>query len=311
MSKIAFVGDPHIQFNNPICRQDNYFEAMIKKMKYIMKSNEVIIDLGDTFSNPVLDIQATMTVIDMLKTYKEKGGTYYCLIGNHSVYNWNINTISKTTLGLLAKLKLVTILDADLENVCKAISIEEYKIKPLSLNFSKKELPKAKGPHEILVGHAFYAYDKDKRHSLEYEDLKDLGFEYIFFGHDHQPYEPKIIEKTILYRPGSLGRTTSHTYNLERKVFYYQLDTEEKEVEKIVIPAGTRDEVFRYEVIEEKTHKTPEYVYDLESLMQSFRKKASSSVISIRKLLEDNPEVSNEIVEFIADAHEACGLEFV
>ena len=80
---IAFVGDIHLQFNNPSSRVDNYFEAILNKIQQIMKENKYIVSLGDLFSNPVLDIQGTMMFIELLKRYKEQGGTWIEILGNH------------------------------------------------------------------------------------------------------------------------------------------------------------------------------------------------------------------------------------
>ena len=308
---LAIIGDPHIQFNNPSCRQDNYFESIMDKLKQIMKSNSYIIELGDLLSLPVLDIQGTLILVDLLSQYKKQGGRFISLIGNHNIYNWQINTLNKTTTRLLARLNLIDILDADLSEAYSEINLGPFKILPLSLNFSKKELPKAKGQHNILVGHAFYASERDPKHSINYEDIKDLGYEYIFLGHDHEPYKPKIIDNTILYRPGSLGRTTSHTYNLYRKPLYYRINLDSCEIKEVILNSKSSEEIFTYEIINKKQDKTPDYVYDLEALINSYKEKGHSSILSIRKLMEDSSEVTPEIIQFISDIHEACGLEFI
>lgn len=307
---IAIVGDPHVQYNNPVCRLDFYFDAILDKLQQVFNGNKYTVLLGDLFSNPVLDIQGLYRLVGLLNYYKSLGGKLYTIIGNHDIYSWNINTINKTTLGLLAKLELIEIIDANLEGALRDIKIGSYKIIPVPLNYNKNEIPKVDDEHNILIGHCFYAFDKDKKHSLEYEDLKDLGYEYIFFGHDHEYYKPKIIEKSILYRPGSLGRISSHSYNLTRNIIYYQLDIDSKEVSEVKLKVKNKEEVFTHQVIEDKENNTPEYVYDLEALMASFRERTDGT-LSVRKLLEDNAEVSEEIFNFIADVHEACELPFI
>ena len=314
-NSIAFIGDPHLSLNNPVNRIDNYFEASMKKLDEVMRNNEYIVDLGDLTNNPVLDTFATLKLANRLKKYKEDGGHFMSLIGNHNVYNWNTNTLNKTTLGLLNSLGLLEVLDTNAEGCIKNKIIDiDCKITPLPLNFNKNELPKADKEYRIniLVGHAFYAYERDKKHSLDYEHLKDLGYDYIFFGHDHAYYKPlNIGDDSILYRPGSLTRTTKHSYNMTRKIVYYQYDIDNETVEEKTIKcAKPINEIFPQEVIDEKSDNSPEYLVDIEDLLDQLATRKVGT-LSIRKMLEDNPEVPEEVFNFICWCHEECNLDFV
>ena len=310
-NSIAFVGDIHLQFNNPTSRIDNYFEAILNKILQIMKENKYIVSLGDLFSNPVLDIQGTMMFIELLKKYKEQGGTWIEIIGNHTIYNWQLNTINKTTLGLLHKLGLIKILDRSrqIENTLSKMEIEDWTIIPNLLN-TPKEIIDAPTEKSILVGHCYYAFERDKKHSLEYEDLKEKGYKYCFLGHDHQNYKAKVIESTTLYRPGSLAREAAHPYNFDRKIIYYQLDLDTNEIRSIEVEAAEANEIFSLEVINKHNDTTPKYIYDMEELMKSFKQKKTVN-ISIKKMLEENKEIPDKVVNFIKDCYEACEIEFV
>ena len=308
---VAFVGDIHLQFSNPASRVDNYFEAILNKIDQVMKTNKYFISLGDLFSHPVLDIQGTMMFIELLKRYKEKGGVFIEIAGNHTVYNWQLNTVNKTTLGLLHKLNLIQILDRSglIDKAKSSIEIGDYTIVPGLLN-EPKNIIEALNNNSILVAHSYYAFERDKKHSLEYEDLKDKGYKYCFLGHDHQPYQPKIIENTTLYRPGSLAREAAHSYNFDRKIIYYQLDLDTDKVKSIEVECEPASEVFSVEANEKHNDTTPQYVYDMEELMKNFKNKKTVN-ISIRKMLEDNKEIPDRVVNFIKDCYEQCNLEFV
>lgn len=310
-NSIAFVGDPHVQFNNPANRVDNYFQSVIHKLKQVLDNNKYVISLGDTLSNPVLDIQGTMILIELLSNFKKQGGKFYEVLGNHVLYNWNLKTLNKTTIGLLHKLELIEILDrtGEIENSISQLEIGVYTIIP-SLLTKPKDLIPAKQEHSIMVGHNYYNFNRDPKHSLEYDDLKELGYEYVFLGHDHEYYQPKMIENTWLYRPGSLGREAAHSYNFEREIIYYQLDLEDDKVRPIKLDHAPGTEVFSIEAVEKHENPTPTYVYNLEELMKSFKKKSSVSV-SIKKLMEDNDEIPDRIVNFIESCYEACGIPFV
>lgn len=308
---VAFVGDIHLQFSNPASRIDNYFEAILNKIGQVMKANKYFISLGDLFSHPVLDIQGTMIFIELLKEYKEKGGVFIEIAGNHTIYNWQLNTVNKTTLGLLHKLNLIQILDRSglIDKAKSSIEIEGYTIVPGLLN-DPKNLIEAPNNNSILVAHSYYAFERDKKHSLEYEDLKDKGYKYCFLGHDHQPYQPKIIENTTLYRPGSLAREAAHPYNFDRKITYYQLDLNTDKIKSIEVDYEPASEVFSIEANEKHNDTTPQYVYDMEELMKNFKNKKTAN-ISIRKMLEDNKDIPDKIVNFIKDCYEQCNLEFI
>lgn len=311
---IAIIGDPHIQFNNPTSRVDEYFVSIVNKLKQVLDNNKYVICLGDLFSNPVLDIQATMILIEILSEYKNKGGKFIGIIGNHTIYNWNVKTLNKTTKGLLVKLGLMTIIDStgeleDYKNVVDHLNIEDWYITSTKLN-NPKPAPTTDIERSILLGHSYYAFERDKKHSFEFEDLKECGFKYIFFGHDHEPYKPKLIDGTWLYRPGSLGRDAAHKYNLTREISYYQLDLDTEEIRSVKVDHAPGSEVFSIEVMSKNNDPTPNYVYDMEELLKSFGDKTKLS-ISIKQLMIDNEEIPDEIVEFISNCYEACGIPFV
>ena len=308
---IAFVGDIHLQFNNPASRTDNYFMTILGKIEQIMKKNKYIVSLGDIFSNPVLDTQAIIILIQLLQKYKDRGGEFYEIAGNHTIYSWQLKTINKTTLGLLHKLGLIKILDrsGNVEGAIPKLEIDSYTIIPGLLNEPKNILV-PEGDNNILVAHAYYEFERDKKHSLEFKDLEESNYKFIFLGHDHEPYKSKIVGKSILYRPGSLAREAAHSYNFTRGINYYQLDLDIGEVKLVKVEAAPAEEVFSVEAVEKHNDVTPKYVYDMEELMKSFKSKKTMN-ISIKKMLEDNPAIPDRIVEFIKDCYEANNIQFV
>lgn len=311
-NSIAFVVDPQIQYNNPTSRIDNYFETMIRKLKEVLFANKYTVFLGDLTEFPVLDMAGLIVLVNLLQKYKDIGGKAYSLVGNHDIYNWSISTVNKTTLGLLSRLNLVQIIDnsQELDNAKEEIEIEDWLIQCTSLKNPRDKLVEAKQDRSILVGHNYYAFERDKKHSLEYEDLKDLGYKFIFLGHEHKNYPPKIIGSSTLYRPGSLGRGKADPYNFDRKITYYQLDLNTDEIKSIEVEAQAANEVFSLEVVNKHNDTTPKYVYDMEELMKSFKNKKTVNV-SIKKMLEENKEIPDRIVNFIKDCYEAVGIQFV
>lgn len=311
-NSIAWLVDPQFQYNNPSSRIDNYFEEILRKFKDVLFANKYTFCLGDLTEFPVLDMAGLIAIISLLKKYKELGGQFYSIIGNHDVYNYNLSTVNKTTLGLLSKLKLVTLVDKTGEVIDSVpeVQIEGYTIQCTTLRNPREKLELAKTDKSILVGHCYYAYERDQKHSLQYEDLKELGYKYCFFGHDHRQYPTKIIEKTILYRSGNLSRGKAEAYNFDRKMFYYRLNLDTDKIETVDIDYKPASEVFSIQANEKHNDITPKYIYDMEELMKSFKTKRTMN-ISIRKKLEENKAIPDNIVEFIKSCYEAVGIEFV
>ena len=237
-NSISFIVDPQIQFSNPSSRIDNYFENIMHKFEQAIMANKYNIILGDLTEFPVLDIEGLMEVIRVLSEHKKLGGETYSLVGNHDIYNWNRNTLKKTTLGLLSKLDLIKIIDSseEVENSIKKIKIEDWTIRCTDLKNPRENIPSPKSDNEILIGHNYYEFNKDPKHSLYYDDLRDLKYKYIFLGHDHENYDNKLIESgATLFRPGNLSRGAAHDYNFKRKVGYNQLDLDTGKVKFIGI----------------------------------------------------------------------------
>lgn len=311
-NSIAFIVDPQIQYSNPSSRIDNYFETILKKLQEVLFANKYSVILGDFTEFPVLDMAGLIAVISLLKKYKEAGGHCYSLVGNHDTYNYSLSQVNKCTLGLLAKLGLITIIDRthEVDNSVGEIDIGDWNIQCTYLKDPRKDLKVAKQEKSILIGHNYYNFERDKKHSLEYEDLEPLQYKFIFLGHDHKNHLNKVIGKSILYRSGNLSRGRAESYNFDRKIYYYRLNLDNEQIEQIDVEFQPASEVFSIQANEKHNDPTPKYIYDLEELMNSFKKKKTAN-ISIKKMLEDNKEVSNEIVEFIKDCYSACGIEFV
>ena len=311
-NSIAFVVDPQIQYSTPASRVDDYFSTMIRKISEVLFANKYTVFLGDLTEFPVLDMAGLIVLVNLLQKYKEAGGKAYSLIGNHDIYNWSIPSVNKTTLGLLSRLGLVQIIDnsQEIEEAVEEVHIDNWVIQCTSLKDPRSKLEKAKQDNSILIGHNYYAFERDKKHSLEYEDLKDLNYKFIFLGHEHKNYQPKIIEGSTLYRPGSLGRGKADPYNFDRKIQYYQLSLDTGKVRAVDVQYESASEVFSLEANEKHNDSTPQYVYDMEELMKSFKNKKTVN-ISIKKMLEDNTEIPDKVVEFIKDCYEQCQLEFV
>ena len=80
--------------------------------------------------------------------------------------------------------------------------------------------------YSIALLHRFYESGFGEEPITE-EQVVSLGYNTYIFGHDHRPYQTKVISDTIkVIRPGSLARNSSDQYNRIRKPRILVFDTE-------------------------------------------------------------------------------------
>jgi DNA repair exonuclease SbcCD nuclease subunit len=232
--KIAIVGDPHIStgFRG---RADDYLKTVLRKIEDIAKENDKVIFLGDLFDTSALPIYVFNETYKVFKRYPDK---FHTILGNHDTFHRNLKALNKTTIG---SLNLTSVLQIHV----KPFDIDNVTFVPVLVDDDIEKIDKATPEKkEILLGHKYFELFVCPEESFERDQLERLNYDLVFLGHDHVPYEPLIIGNTTLYRPGSLTRTTTDLYNKDRKIRYYQLDTETMDVDEKEVQCLPSSEVF-------------------------------------------------------------------
>lgn len=216
--KIAIVGDPHISTGFR-ARVDDYLKTVLGKIEQIAEENDKVIFLGDVFDASSMSIFVFNTVYKVFKEYPQK---FHTILGNHDLFHRNLKSLNRTTIG---SLQLTDVLN---------IHTKEFELGGLTFVPVLTDTPPDDIPYDdgtaVLLGHKYFEMLVCPEESLETEDIQRLNYKWVFLGHDHVPYEPKRIGNSILYRPGSLTRTTVDLYNKDRNIRYYQIDTTEDTV---------------------------------------------------------------------------------
>jgi hypothetical protein len=110
MKNILFISDLHLSMDQPVGRLDNVVETQFKKLRFVLQwacdNDCIILQAGDFFDKPRSWFLLPM-VISILKEYEVP---IYCVYGQHDVYMYSEETKDNTSLGVLAKAGLVTIL---------------------------------------------------------------------------------------------------------------------------------------------------------------------------------------------------------
>lgn len=242
MSKLIFVGDPHVNDVTPSSRRDDYGQAILNKFKEVFKlvtdpENDKVIIEGDLWHRTSgISLKYINKVVE---TLKECPCDLYSIIGNHDIPYERLEEISGTPMGLCFKTGIVKHLETlDLPDVF--VQGVDYG-QPIPKN-THKDKP------SIAVTHMFYedtlvGFVKEGEAMTEQQGI-DLGYNIYIFGHDHSYHKPTKIGNAMLYRHGSLSRGSSHTSNRERDILVQVYDTVTKKCEEVVIPSQPAEDIY-------------------------------------------------------------------
>lgn len=282
--KVAVVGDVHLQSTTPRSRRDNYFMSTITELDKIFSVNDIMLFLGDVFDTPILSGKHLYQFINLIKYYTKLGKKFYTIVGNHDLYSYNIDSIPKTSLGLMFITGLIKNL--------KRIKIHDVLVD--GMYFYPKVKPNPRLDYDktsILLGHYFYEFNLDPEYSLTEDMIKDMNYDYVLLGHDHKPYPEKKIGKTKLLRGGSIARNSADSFNLTRKPSYYQFIITKKGVESYSLQeipnCLSGKEIFIDSVFDNVMNNDLSSVTDVESILERFTKKTVVSKYTMKHALND------------------------
>ena len=306
---VAFVGDIHFRESNPRARVGSYFESTLNDFKRILDRHDIVVILGDVFDSPTLPMRSLSILLNTLHDYVwEKGKRIYTIIGNHDIYNENIEkTLEKTVLNLFDKLGYIKIFDK-LYIGSLFINGLHYRSKVNDIS----ELPIETGLTNILTAHAFYEFDLDASCSFSREQLENLGYDYVILGHDHRPYRLSKFDNFTLVRCGSLCRLSSHDYNLSRdEIAYFTIEIDENNTYNVcerTIEVDKAEDVYNSECFRKPIENNNALVENLDELISFFqiKKKGVYTIASALKDLGALPYV----VDYIKDVHMDLEMTF-
>lgn len=246
---IAVVGDMHLHGSTPKSRIDDYPDTCITKLAILRRQ---MLDLdckylfcaGDIFHVSKERSDFEYRVINEFLKFKEAGISVFISQGNHDLQNDRMDSIEKSSLGILYLTNTVNPFTEVVFN--RGIPIP---IVVTGLPFPNDVQPVTKfNAYNILCCHKFFdvGFDKD---SIMSKDLEKYGYNMYICGHDHVVYDLKKIPTkdgvVSVVRPGSFTRGTAHNYNTKRMVYMDQIIFSSKvEVVRHTLPVKDPKEVF-------------------------------------------------------------------
>jgi len=307
---IAWVGDPHLSDIPPRSRKDEYLMSILNKLDAIFLENDLVIVLGDLFDKRNLSNRGVIELVKMLK--KHGFPPFYSIPGNHDVYNYNIHTLPKTTLGVLVAVGVVKLLN----------QLKVGNILIESLPFERDpEVPKAtmlpdtENVIRVLVGHCFFEGSFDPSFSITRSDVMGCGYDFLVLGHDHNVYKPVKVGKTNVVRVSSLSRGTSHEFNLKRMPYYLQTTLPgtvgDGFFQQRDVSADLPEEVFREEAIEKgKLTNSVAFSSNLSELLKNFEHQTTLHKKHSLKEILKRMKVPTAIIAYLQDVHERNFINF-
>lgn len=304
---VAVVGDMHLHGSTPKSRLDNYPETCISKLGILRKEMidsgiKYLICTGDIFHISKERSDFEYAVIKEFLRFKDSGIEVFMTVGNHDLQSDRLDTIEKSSLGILFLTEVVKPF-----TTLKFNRGDKTSIVFTGLHFPNDVEPvKEFGLYNILCCHKFYNVASDKDSILK-KDLEKYGYNMYICGHDHIPYDlEKVPTKDgiiSIVRPGSFMRGTSHNYNTKRLVYMDEIRFNGKvEVERHTLPVKDPKEVFPASAtdrMEDKSLKDiSKQLADLVTQMYSI----SSSNNSVYSILDESPvdiKIKRRIVEYL------------
>jgi DNA repair exonuclease SbcCD nuclease subunit len=280
--------DLHLRDSVPICRTDDFLEAMKNKFKAILdlarQYNCPVLVAGDFFhrarSSPYLE----RNVIDWIRDYEY--AQIFVIPGQHDLPNHNISEYDKSSLAVLEAAGCVTIKKVCYDTGQAIFGIINIKEIERKIILKHTMIYKEKPIHDNVGG------TKAERLLKKFPEA-DL----VLTGDNHQSF---VFEKDgrLLVNPGSMMRSSADQIKHRPRVYLYY--AEDNTVEKYFLPCEknviTREHIEKKEQTDEKIQSFVKKIKDDYEVGISFKNNIKSFFEKNKKIKE---EVKNLVWEMI------------
>ena len=225
--KILHITDSHGTVKSPESRTDLFYLTFLRKLAeitYIVKLQKIdmVLHTGDLFHSSRVSNKFMGQVAEIIQGW---GVPLYVVPGNHDIDGYTIDTIDQTSLGLLAKTGVLTLLTRDnpirINAVQQpdgrvftvAISGQEYYPEIDTGNMEDFEMQQDEADINILAIHGYIA-DTQQHPNIRCTYPKDIitDADIILSGHYHRSFALDVGD-TSYYNPGSMLRVEMTDYN--------------------------------------------------------------------------------------------------
>ncbi|RLC88846.1 MAG: hypothetical protein DRJ03_00995 [Chloroflexi bacterium] len=293
---IIFFSDGHGTLTNAVARTDEVGQTFFRKLGYIFKkareTESIIVTAGDLGDKP-REWYFLSEFARFLR--KNKDVKLYTIYGQHDAYLYNESTKHATTLGVLARLRMLTILNDQpfrpADNIAIygsswGAEIPEAVDEPYYANgsvFNVLMIHKDISNAPLWPGHEY----TQAKTFLRRQDT----FDGIVCGDIHRSFYYMDSVGRWITNTGPLMRLEASEYNFEHEPFVYRFDTEARSLHKIRIPHAPAEEILSREHIEIQTTTTQM----LEEFVQTIETDSVEHVNIYENLLTLLENVDNDV----------------
>ena len=272
MSSIIFVGDLHLKGSSPISRVDDYPTVILNKLESLINtaksfSCDKIMLLGDVFDSHITTLPYLAKVINTFRKISDAGIDVYTIVGNHDIKNNRMDSLDSSALGILISTGYLKLAPRNLTIDDTSFNCFHY---PEELTNNNESC------YSVCVAHRYYEFGLSWD-SLTSEDLKSLNYDAMILGHYHVPCDTLSIEDTLLYRPGSLSRSTSEPYNKLRTPRVLVFNCLNHKTVYVDIPCERADKIFT-NIVEQNN----QVCFSMKDLVKFITSSYTSSDLNIR-----------------------------
>lgn len=240
--RFLYFTDLHIKGVNPGKRKDVFYIAVLKKLMEIgdvIKNNKVdfVMVGGDLFDLPKISNQLLGEVAKIMKSWKVR---VFVVPGNHDVYGQNISTLPHTSLGILERTGVITILSRESSPLyigkrndpnyplVSFTGQEYYQEIDTGLN-NDYEIEKATADYNILIAHGMLL-DKPFHPDIAYTLMQNVQSQadLILSGHYHPDEVDVTYGTTRFVKPRGAARLEATKHNVTYMPQYVIVDIEKQ-----------------------------------------------------------------------------------
>ena len=223
---ILQITDSHGTVKAPESRTDLFYLTFLRKLAeitYVIKLQKIdmVIHTGDLFNISRVSNKFMGQVAEIIKGW---GVPVYVVPGNHDIDGYSMETIDQTSLGLLSKTNVFTLLtrqnpirvnakSLNGQDFTVAISGQEYYAQIDTGNMEDFEMQQPDGDINILAIHGYIA-DTQQHPNIRCTYPKDIitDADIVLSGHYHRSFAVSAGD-TDYYNPGSMLRVEMTEYN--------------------------------------------------------------------------------------------------
>lgn len=240
--KLLLTGDWQVRDDVPLCRTDNYFEAMERKMNWIVDAAiehkvRAVLHSGDLFDRgrPMQAQLLEILVMRVLRKLSDAGIAFLAVPGNHDLPYHQLNEVHRSSFGVIADTGLMEDITGRVEQLGEGVSVFGAAwTQDLPTAFPDPEASFRIGLWHVGVN---MPGEEDLSTAEMFTDFPE--YDLIVTGHNHQYIAERHDAGTHIQEivnPGSMMRENIDQIDFTPSVTIF--DTEALQHERLFIPIG-------------------------------------------------------------------------